>query len=243
MRGVCAHSRPFTSTHAQCSRLAREPRTSGRCGGRRRRAGGRQAVCAACRRRQATPLWHANCAITAMPGTALGHAPPLPARDAPRRPTHEYEPRRPEDTLLHRVVRTHLPSFLARAAESHETGVPRFVDKGLHGYLRCARPPIAHDRLSELPDGRIALGLKSPWSDGSTHVAYEPVDFVAKLAALIPRPHKNLVLYHGVLAANSSWRQRVVRHGRCTEGEAPLGKPPPLQILQACSRSGPSGRS
>jgi hypothetical protein len=46
------------------------------------------------------------------------------------------------------------------------------------------------------------------------------VDFVAKLAALIPRPHKNLVLYHGVLAANSSWRLRVVRHGRCAEVES-----------------------
>jgi len=83
----------------------------------------------------------------------------------------------------------------------------------------CARPPIAHDRLSELPDGRIALRLKTPWSDGSTHVVYEPLDFIAKLAALIPRPHKNLILYHGVLAANSSWRQRVVRHGRCAERE------------------------
>jgi hypothetical protein len=83
----------------------------------------------------------------------------------------------------------------------------------------CARPPIAHDRLSELPDGRIALRLKTPWSDGSTHVVYEPLDLIAKLAALIPRPHKNLVLYHGVLAANSSWRQRVVRYGRSAEGE------------------------
>jgi Putative transposase len=83
----------------------------------------------------------------------------------------------------------------------------------------CARPPIAHDRLSELSDGRIALRLKTRWSDGSTHVVYEPLDFVAKLAALIPRPHKNLVLYHGVLAANSSWRPRVVRHDRCADGE------------------------
>ena len=49
---------------------------------------------------------------------------------------------------------------------------------------------------------------------------YEPRDLVAKLAALIPRPHKNLVVYHGVLAANSSWRQRVVRHGRSVERNA-----------------------
>ncbi|HKU42483.1 MAG TPA: transposase [Polyangiales bacterium] len=78
----------------------------------------------------------------------------------------------------------------------------------------CARPPIAHDRLSELPDGRIALRLKTPWSDGTTHVLHEPVDFIAKLAALIPRPRKNLVLYHGVLAAHCKWRARVVCFGR-----------------------------
>jgi putative transposase/transposase-like zinc-binding protein len=78
----------------------------------------------------------------------------------------------------------------------------------------CARPPIAQDRLSLLEDGRVVLELKTPWHDGSTHVIYEPLDFVAKLAALIPRPHKNLVLYHGVLAANAAWRARVVAYGR-----------------------------
>ena len=58
------------------------------------------------------------------------------------------------------------------------------------------------------------MQLKTPWSDGTTHVIYEPLDLIAKLAALIPRPHKNLILYHGVLAANAAWRKRVVSYGR-----------------------------
>jgi len=29
-----------------------------------------------------------------------------------------------------------------------------------------ARPPIANDRLQELPDGRLALRFKQPWRDG-----------------------------------------------------------------------------
>jgi hypothetical protein len=78
----------------------------------------------------------------------------------------------------------------------------------------CARPPIAQERLQELPTGRIALQLKTPWHDGSTHVVYEPLDLIAKLAALIPRPRKNIVLYHGVLSANAAWRSRVVAYGR-----------------------------
>jgi hypothetical protein len=48
----------------------------------------------------------------------------------------------------------------------------------------CARPPIAQERLQELPAGRIALQLKTPWHDGSPHVVYEPLDLIAKLAAL-----------------------------------------------------------
>jgi len=46
-----------------------------------------------------------------------------------------YERRRPEDTLLHRVVREHWPAFLARAEE--EGGLPRFVVRELDESLRC----------------------------------------------------------------------------------------------------------
>jgi uncharacterized protein YbaR (Trm112 family) len=35
-----------------------------------------------------------------------------------------------------------------------------------------------------------------------------------KLAAIIPRPAVNLVLYHGVLAPHARWRSHVVRYGR-----------------------------
>jgi hypothetical protein len=78
----------------------------------------------------------------------------------------------------------------------------------------CARPPISDERLRIGADGSIFLRLKTPWKDGSTHVVYEPLDFVAKLAGLVPRPHKNLVVYHGELAANAAWRSRVVAYGR-----------------------------
>jgi hypothetical protein len=78
----------------------------------------------------------------------------------------------------------------------------------------CARPPLSPERLRLREDGRVLLQLKTPWSDGTTHLAYEPLDFLAKLAALIPRPHKNLILYHGVLAARSHWRARVVAYRR-----------------------------
>jgi hypothetical protein len=45
--------------------------------------------------------------------------------------------------------------------------------------------------------------LKTLFRDGTTHVIFEQLDFMAKLAALEPKPRVNLTRYHGVLASNS----------------------------------------
>jgi hypothetical protein len=39
---------------------------------------------------------------------------------------------------------------------------------------------------------------------------FTPEQFVARLAALVPRPGKNLVRYHGVLAPNARARAEIV---------------------------------
>ena len=44
--------------------------------------------------------------------------------------------------------------------------------------------------------------LKTPYRDGTTHVLFEPLDFLARLAALVPKPRVNLIRYHGVFAPN-----------------------------------------
>jgi hypothetical protein len=52
-----------------------------------------------------------------------------------------------------------------------------------------ARPPIADDRLSELPDGRLALQFKQAWRDGTTHVVFRPHELVERLIRrLLGRP-------------------------------------------------------
>jgi len=38
-----------------------------------------------------------------------------------------------------------------------------------------ARPPFSEERLSQLDDGRAAVRLKTPWRDGTTHVAFTPI--------------------------------------------------------------------
>jgi hypothetical protein len=82
------------------------------------------------------------------------------------------------------------------------------------------RPPLAESRLRRLADGRVRLELKRPWSDGTTYLLFEPVEFLEKLAALTPRPEINLVLYHGVLAPHARWRLEVVAYRRAERGEA-----------------------
>ncbi len=56
--------------------------------------------------------------------------------------------------------------------------------------------------------------LKTPYNNGTTHVVFEPLDFLARLAALVPRPRVNLTRYHGVFAPNSAHRALVSRAGR-----------------------------
>ena len=65
------------------------------------------------------------------------------------------------------------------------------------------RPAVAQDRLRLLDDGRVMLTLKSAWADGTRQLLFEPLELLEKLAALIPRPRINLVLYHGVRASHS----------------------------------------
>ncbi len=95
------------------------------------------------------------------------------------------------------------------------------------------RPAVAQERLRLGEEGRVVLQHKTPWAGGTSHVVFEPVDFLARLAALIPRPRINLVFYHGVLAPNARWRAAVVTYrttsavaaGPCAEGAAGLEAP------------------
>ena len=64
--------------------------------------------------------------------------------------------------------------------------------------------------------------LKTPYRDGTTHVIFEPLDFIARLAALVPKPRVNLTRFHGVFAPNSKHRSQVTpaRRGRGNKPKA-----------------------
>ena len=225
----------------------------------------------------------------------------------------ERHDRRPQETLLFRLVKEHLPEFLARTRESYEKPLPRYVirefeevarrtgervlrrlrkmgllrdapdhegsnetpeltaldgcaqaalgDGGLEApgeptdppaadgedaRFRCRapqrwaagwehfdvhagvrvgaaddegrerlcryvlRPALSLDRLSVLPDGRVAYRVRHPLGPNATHRVMEPVELLARLAAIVPPPRYPLLRYHGVLASGSKWRFAVV---------------------------------
>ena len=79
------------------------------------------------------------------------------------------------------------------------------------------RPPVSTKRLSMTRNGRVRNELKTPWRNGTTHVIFEPLDFmfrtngmsrahgcagatISRLVSLVPEPRVNLTRFHGVFA-------------------------------------------
>lgn len=59
--------------------------------------------------------------------------------------------------------------------------------EGLERLCRyVARPPIKVERLSLDSDGRVIYALRRHWRDGTSAIAFDPLDFLSRLAALVP---------------------------------------------------------
>jgi len=99
-------------------------------------------------------------------------------------------------------------------------------------------PPVAVPRLSLSSTGKVVYTLKTPYRDGTTQVALDPLDFIARLAALVPKHRVNLTRYHGVLAHRlfSPGRNPIFHNSISQDAAENL----PARTT-ACSRSGMDG--
>lgn len=102
-----------------------------------------------------------------------------------------------------------------------------------------ARPAVSEERLSEV-NGDIHYRLKSPWTDGSTHVVFTPLEFLEKLAALIPPPRIHLTRFHGILAPHSKYRKFVVP--QIVEEENNSDTEKSLEVEQSDANIGANGK-
>ena len=74
------------------------------------------------------------------------------------------------------------------------------------------RPAMPEKRLSLTEHGQVRYTLKNPWRDGSTHVIFEPLDFIAASLPSCPNP------------ASISHDFMVCSHPTANSG--PLSRPP-----------------
>ena len=78
----------------------------------------------------------------------------------------------------------------------------------LHAAVRCdaqdrmsleqlcryiTRPALANERVQTNAAGQVVLKLKTAWRDGTTHLVMSPLEFMQRLAALVPRPRLHLI--------------------------------------------------
>jgi hypothetical protein len=116
-------------------------------------------------------------------------------------------------------------------------------DKLEHLARYVARPPVATERLALTGSGQVRYTLTTPYRDGTTHVIFEPEDFMARLAALVPKPRAHLTRYHGVCAPHGKLRAAVTpahrgigapqRTGSVTDSVQP---PTPRQVAMSWAR-------
>jgi len=64
----------------------------------------------------------------------------------------------------------------------------------------------------------------APLADGTTHLRFDPLELLERLAVLTLRPRVHLILYYGVLAPRAAWRAAIVASAASMNG---AGADPP----------------
>ncbi len=90
----------------------------------------------------------------------------------------------------------------------------------------CLRAPLSLERLCIAPDGNVIYQVKATRHGNETQRVMSPMQFMARLVALIPPPHHPLLRYFGVFGPNAAWRKSVVPDSSpATEQQNNHGKP------------------
>jgi hypothetical protein len=112
--------------------------------------------------------------------------------------------------------------------------IPAGDDEGHEKLCRyAARPAVSMQRFRRLRGGLVAYHLKYVRGPRAKHRIMDPMECLARLAALVPPPRYPLVRYAGVLGPRSAWRKEIVPRPR----EAPSRcRPPPPAVHTKTSR-------
>ena len=102
-----------------------------------------------------------------------------------------YERHRPEATLLYQLVEHHYPAFVAELGAQGRS-LPAYVQREFEDYLQCGR----------LEHGFLRVRCTACHAERLCR-------YIARPAALVPKPRVHLTRYHGVFATHRRWRTAV----------------------------------
>ena len=107
------------------------------------------------------------------------------------------------------------------------------------GFSGVYKLRLRRSEFADLP-GQVVLKLKTPWRDDTTHQGTPPLEFMQRLAALVPRPRLHLIRFHGVLAPSATTSAKpaamVVPQGPDEGAQAA----PPAECEANCAHLGPA---
>jgi len=94
----------------------------------------------------------------------------------------------------------------------------RNQDKLERLYHYITSPEVSEKRLSLTAQGKVHHEQKTLYRNGAAHVIFEPLDFIARLVTLVPKPRACLTWFHGVFASIVFFiRHNLLWIGGCTE--------------------------
>jgi hypothetical protein len=133
--------------------------------------------------------------LSLFPGAFVGRPHAVAARDE-----HEdFEPKRSKYAASWSGFNIHCGVHVAKDNDVGREKLIRY----------CARPPLSLERIEILRDGNIAYRVKYP-RNGKTHRVMTPVEFLARVAGILPPPRYPLTRYYGIFAANHPLRKKIV---------------------------------
>ncbi len=83
-------------------------------------------------------------------------------------------------------------------------------------------PSFAHDRLQLTSDGRVRVQFTRPWRNGVDSITLDPLNFIARLVPLVPRPGSHQLRYHGILARRAEHRSSIIPPRPADGAQLPL---------------------
>jgi hypothetical protein len=91
--------------------------------------------------------------------------------------------------------------------------------RGLYKHIEyLARGPFNDSRVELTESNMVKLKLKTPWTNGTTHLLFTKLEFLERLASLVPPPKSHLVRWSGCFAPNSNIRQKIVLRPQVKKG-------------------------